>query len=67
MFNQDLETPVLPAVAKARDAVLSADAIWIFSPVYNLSVPGLVKTCSIGLVEPLTPLTQVVHLPSMTS
>lgn len=43
MFNQDLETPILPAVAQAREAVLSADAVWIFSPVYNLSIPGLVK------------------------
>ena len=38
MMNQDLETPTLPAVQAARDAVLAADAIWIFSP-----VPGVVK------------------------
>lgn len=43
IFNQDLETPVLPAVAAAREAVLAADAIWIFSPVYNFSIPGPVK------------------------
>lgn len=43
VFNQDLETPVLPAVAKAREAVQAADAIWIFSPVYNFSIPGPVK------------------------
>lgn len=43
LFNQDLETPVLPAVAAAREAVLAADAIWIFSPVYNFSIPGPVK------------------------
>ena len=43
VFNQDLETPVLPAVAAAREAVLAADAIWIFSPVYNFSIPGPVK------------------------
>lgn len=35
VFNQDLESPVLP--------VLAADAIWIFSPVYNFSIPGPVK------------------------
>ena len=43
MMNQDLETPTLPAVQAARDAVLAADAIWIFSPVYNFSIPGTVK------------------------
>lgn len=43
MFNQDLETPVLPEVAAVRDAVSAADAIWIFSPVYNFAIPGSVK------------------------
>lgn len=43
LFNQDLETPVLPAVQAVRDAVQAADAIWFFSPVYNYSIPGVVK------------------------
>lgn len=43
VFSQDLETPVLPAVQAVRDAALAADAIWIFSPVYNFSIPGSVK------------------------
>lgn len=43
LFSQDLEVPTLPAVASAREAVLAADAIWIFSPVYNFSIPGTVK------------------------
>lgn len=43
VFNQDLETPVLPEVQAVRDAVLAADAIWIFSPIYNFSIPGPVK------------------------
>lgn len=43
LFNQELEVPTLPAVASARKAVLAADAIWIFSPVYNFSIPGTVK------------------------
>ena len=43
MMNQDLETPTMPAVQAARDAVLAADAIWIFSPVYNFAIPGVVK------------------------
>ena len=36
LFSQDLEVPTHPAVA-------AADAIWIFSPVYNFSIPGTVK------------------------
>lgn len=43
LFNQDFEVPTLPAVAAAREAVQAADAIWIFSPVYNFSIPGTVK------------------------
>ena len=43
LFNQEVEVPTLPTVAAAREAVLAADAIWIFSPVYNFSIPGTVK------------------------
>ena len=43
LFSQDLEVPTLPAVASAREAVQATDAIWIFSPVYNFSIPGTVK------------------------
>ncbi|HEM3504513.1 TPA: NAD(P)H-dependent oxidoreductase [Streptococcus suis] len=43
LMNQDLETPVLPTVQAARDAIIAADAIWIFSPVYNFAIPGTVK------------------------
>lgn len=43
LMNQDLETPVLPEVQAARDAIAKADAIWIFSPVYNHAIPGTVK------------------------
>ena len=65
-MNQDLETPTLPAVQAARDAVLAADAIWIFSPVYNFAIPGVVKTWSTGLAVPLTCQKLVVHLPFKT-
>lgn len=43
VFNQDLESPVLPVLAEVREQILAADAIWIFSPVYNFSIPGPVK------------------------
>lgn len=43
VFSQDLESPVLPEVQAARDAIVAADVLWIFSPVYNFSIPGGVK------------------------
>lgn len=43
LFSQDLETPVLPEITAMREAVLAADAIWIFSPIYNFAIPGTVK------------------------
>ncbi|MGT2756500.1 NAD(P)H-dependent oxidoreductase [Streptococcus ovuberis] len=61
VFNQDLELPVLASVDKARQAVQDADAIWIFSPVYNFSIPGPVKNLldwlsrAIDLTDPTGP------------
>lgn len=43
LFNQDLESPVLPAVQKMRDDFAAADIIWIVSPVYNQNIPGTLK------------------------
>ncbi len=43
LFNQELEVPTLPAVQAVRDAVLAADAVWFFSPIYNFSIPGVLK------------------------
>jgi len=42
-FNQDLEDPPPPEVAKFKDAVRKADAILFVSPEYNYSIPGVVK------------------------
>lgn len=43
VFSQDLEANAPESVVKVREAIQAADAIWIFSPVYNLSIPGSVK------------------------
>lgn len=43
LFSQDKETPVLPEIANLREQVLKADAVWIFSPIYNFAIPGLLK------------------------
>ena len=43
IFSQDLEQSTPSAVAKVREEVQAADAIWIFSPVYNAGIPGSVR------------------------
>lgn len=43
VFNQDLESPILPVLTEVREQILAADAIWIFSPVYNAGIPGSVR------------------------
>lgn len=43
LFNQELEVPTLPAVQAVRDQIIAADAVWFFSPVYNFSIPGVLK------------------------
>ena len=43
VFSQDLEADIPASVQAAREAVLAADAIWAFSPVYNFAIPGSVK------------------------
>lgn len=42
-FNQDIESPAPTSVAKVRQEILAADAVWIFSPTYNWAIPGVVK------------------------
>lgn len=43
VFSQDLEGATTAPVEAIRKDVLAADAIWIFSPVYNFSIPGALK------------------------
>ncbi|VTS76894.1 flavin reductase [Streptococcus dysgalactiae] len=43
VFSQDLEANAPEAVVNVRKAIQEADAIWLFSPVYNFSIPGSVK------------------------
>ncbi|MFC3927745.1 NADPH-dependent FMN reductase [Streptococcus caprae] len=43
VFSQDLEGQTPASVQAVRDAVAAADAVWIFSPVYNFAIPGSVK------------------------
>ncbi len=42
-MNQDIEVPAPASVAAARQEVLNADAIWLFTPTYNFMLPGTIK------------------------
>lgn len=54
-MNQDIEFPAPAAVARVREAVQQADGIWIFTPEYNSSYPGLLKNLLDWLSRPLKP------------
>lgn len=43
LFNEDLEDPPPPGVARLREAVASSHGLLIATPEYNQSVPGVVK------------------------
>ncbi|MBQ9637140.1 MAG: NAD(P)H-dependent oxidoreductase [Prevotella sp.] len=40
----DNEFPAPAAVARVRREITAADGLWIFTPEYNFSYPGHVKT-----------------------
>lgn len=52
-MNQDIEFPAPEAVARIRREVEAADGIWIFSPEYNHSIPGVLKNLLDWLSRPL--------------
>ena len=53
LMNQDLEDPEPEAVARVRDEVRAADALWFVSPQYNGSYPGHIKNPVDWLSRPL--------------
>ena len=54
-MNQDIENPVPEAVRRVRDEVAAADILWIFTPEYNFSYPGLLKNLLDWLSRPADP------------
>lgn len=56
LLNQDIEQPELEAVARIRREVSEADALWIFSPEYNMSYPGHLKNLLDWLSRPVKPM-----------
>ena len=53
LMNQDLEASVPAPVARVRKEILAADGIWIFTPEYNFSYPGLLKNLLDWLSRPM--------------
>lgn len=54
-MNQDIEFPVPAAVARVREQVSNADALWFFTPEYNFSYPGVLKNLLDWISRPQTP------------
>ena len=52
-MNQDLESVAPAPVVRVRKEVLAADGIWIFTPEYNYSYPGLLKNLLDWLSRPM--------------
>jgi len=51
--NQDMEFPAPEFVTKVREIVKAVDGIWVFSPEYNYSYPGIVKNLFDWLSRPM--------------
>ena len=54
MMNQDIEYPAPAAVQRVRAAVKAANGVWIFTPEYNHSYPGLLKNLIDWLSRPVS-------------
>ncbi|MEZ4510052.1 MAG: NAD(P)H-dependent oxidoreductase [Eubacteriales bacterium] len=52
MMNQDIEYPAPESVRRVREQIKAADGVWIFSPEYNHSYPGLLKNLIDWLFPP---------------
>ena len=52
-LNQELESVVPAPVVHVRKEILAADGIWIFTPEYNYSYPGLLKNLLDWLSRPM--------------
>ncbi len=55
-MNQDIEYPVPEAVQRVRNSVRAADILWIFTPEYNGSYPGVLKNLLDWISRPANPL-----------
>ncbi len=54
-MNQDMEFPVPEPILRVRGEVEAADGIWIVTPEYNYSYPGVLKNLLDWLSRPYRP------------
>lgn len=54
LMNQDIEYPAPEPVRRVREAIKSANGIWIFTPEYNHSYPGVLKNLIDWLSRPVS-------------
>jgi len=54
LMNQDIEYPAPESVHRVREQIKAADGVWIFTPEYNHSYPGLLKNLIDWLSRPIS-------------
>lgn len=52
-MNQDIEFPAPEEIVRVRDEIIKADGIWIITPEYNFSYPGVLKNLLDWLSRPM--------------
>lgn len=52
-MNQDIEYPAPKEILEVRETISKVDGIWIFSPEYNFSIPGVLKNLLDWMSRPL--------------
>ena len=53
-MNQDIEYPAPEPVRRVREQIKAADGVWIFTPEYNHSYPGVLKNLIDWLSRPVS-------------
>ncbi|WMC92070.1 NADPH-dependent FMN reductase [Kineothrix sp. MB12-C1] len=53
-MNEDIEYPAPKSVARVREVIKAADAVWFFTPEYNHSYPGVLKNLIDWLSRPIS-------------